>query len=394
MLLRDLEVEKYWYMPSSYSKEKRESEIRQMMYDGKHSYQLKTDGNLGTFICDFDGEKMILGRGISKVTKERTHYEDALFFFDALCHTFNKPTYLIGEVYYDGGVDKKVSSVLRCKPYKAKSIQDIDYYHDIESKIRFTPKDKRDIENNEYFNQKLRWRIFDCWYYDGKSLMETPWIERQQYVRIAAERIDSDLITSVPYYTMDENFIDSFNELLSQGEEGVVCYENSGLPSPGMRKAHKTCKLKRDVGADLDVFIYDVEQPTRIYNGKNMGEWPYWENIRTGEKVIGKYFSAYQLGESYEPVSKNYFYNWPAAIYVGVYNKNHTIVPICKVAGLTEDFKEELRDDFNKYYLCPVKIGGMALSDSNGISVRHPYLVSIREGDISADDCTLEKILS
>ena len=309
MLLRDLEVEKYWYMPSSYSKEKRESEIRQMMYDGKHSYQLKTDGNLGTFICDFDGEKMILGRGISKVTKERTHYEDALFFFDAVCHTFDKPTYLIGEVYYDGGVDKKVSSVLRCKPDKAKSIQDVDYYHDVESKIKFTPKDRRDIENNEYFNQKLRWRIFDCWYYDGKSLMETPWIERQQYVRIAAERIDSDLITSVPYYTMDENFMDSFNKLLSQGEEGVVCYANDGLPSPGMRKAHKTCKLKRDVGADLDVFIYDVEQPTRIYNGKNMGEWPYWENIRTGEKVIGKYFSAYQLGESYEPVSKNYFYN-------------------------------------------------------------------------------------
>ena len=69
-------------------------------------------------------------------------------------------------------------------------------------------------------------------------------------------------------------------------------------------------------------------------------------------------------------------------------------MPICKVSGLTDDFKAELRDNFKKYDHCPVTIGGMALSDSNGLSVRHPYLKSIRLGDLNPQDCTLSKILN
>ena len=38
----------------------------------------------------------------------------------------------------------------------------------------------------------------------------------------------------------------------------------------------------------------------------------------------------------------------------------------------------------------PIKITGMMLSEDN--SVRHPKLVSIRDNDISVDDCTLSKI--
>ena len=59
-----------------------------------------------------------------------------------------------------------------------------------------------------------------------------------------------------------------------------------------------------------------------------------------------------------------------------------------------DDFKEQLKNNFNEWYLCPVTIGGMALSNANGLSIRHPYLKSIRKGDISPDDCTLSKIIS
>ena len=47
-------------------------------------YQLKTDGNYSAFICDFDGEKSIISRGKSTVTKEYCHLEDRLFFFDSI----------------------------------------------------------------------------------------------------------------------------------------------------------------------------------------------------------------------------------------------------------------------------------------------------------------------
>lgn len=395
MLLRELEVEKYWYFPSSYSKEKKNNELQQMMMDGRHYYQLKTDGHLATFVCDSDGEKRLMGRGISKVTGERTRYEDNVFFFDAICKVFDKPTYLIGEVWLEGGVDKTVGSIIRSKPTRAKCIQSMEYYENAQKSQRFTPKEKREIEGNEFFNQKLRYRIFDCWYYDGEDLMQTPWIERQEYVQKAVERISNPLVSYVPYHLMDENFLDSFNDLLARGEEGVVCYLDSGLPTPGMRKAHKTCKLKRDIGNDIDVVIYDIEPPTREYKGKMLSSWNYWQNNRTKELLYGKYFSNYQLGEPYEPVSKNYFYSWPSSIYVGVYDKDHNLVPLCKVAGLDEELKKDLKDNFkDKYYLCPASIGGMAISDSNGLSIRHPYLISLRPDSINPEDCTLEKILN
>lgn len=64
---------------------------------------------------------------------------------------------------------------------------------------------------------------------------------------------------------------------------------------------------------------------------------------------------------------------------------------VCKCAGLDEEFKTELRDNFNKYYMMPVKISGMQISADG--SIRHPRLVSLRDSDISLDDCTMRKLL-
>ena len=50
--------------------------------------------------------------------------------------------------------------------------------------------------------------------------------------------------------------------------------------------------------------------------------------------------------------------------------------------------------------MCPLTIGGMmirtaqASDDGIGISIRHPYIRSIRKDDLNAADCTLSKILS
>ena len=111
-------------------------------------------------------------------------------------------------------------------------------------------------------------------------------------------------------------------------------------------------------------------------------------NNRTGEKVIGDYFLEYQTGQTYIPISKNYYYNWPASILVGVYDNNGNIIELCKVAGLTEEFKSELRDNFKEnWYMCPISINGMMVSTANaneqgiGISIRHPILKSIRKND-------------
>lgn len=394
MLLRELEAEKYWSFPASYSKEKRESEINKMILSQNYFYQLKTDGVLGTYITDFDGEKTMLGRGVSKVTHERTRYEDNLFFFGDMADCFDKPTFLLGEIWLEGGVDKSVGSIIRSKPLRAKCIQSKNYYEAMRNNHRFTPKEVREIEGNEFFNHKLRFRIFDVWFFNGEDLMKTPWIERQKYVKIAAERINNPLVSYVQYYPVDDNLYENLTAIFEQGGEGVVCYRQDGIPEPGKRTAHKTLKIKRELENLLDVFIVGVEPAIQNYTGKELGTWQYWQDDRTEEKIIGELYGEYRTGRAIHPITKGFYHNWPGAIYTAVYDKEGNEIPICKVSGLTEDFKIELRDNFEKYDHCPITIGGMALSDSNGISVRHPYLHSIRLGDIDIKDCTLEKILS
>lgn len=395
MLLRELEPEYYWSFSSSYSKEKRELEISNMIDDGNYSFQLKTDGNYSAFICDFDGDKRLISRGVSKVTGEYGRLEDKVFFFNDVVAAFNKPTRIMGEIYLDNGVDKNVGSILRANSEKAKSIQDIEYYKNARERIKFSAKDKRDIENNEFRGEKLKWRIFDVWYYDGEDLTNTPWIARQVYVQEAAKKINNPLVSAVPFYRLDNTFYDALAEIFQAGGEGVVIYNNDGLPEPGKRTAHKTLKVKRELEHLIDCFITGTEPAIKTYTGKDLANWELWENLKTGEKMFGKYFSNYQLGEAVTPVSKGYWNNWPGAIYVAVYDQDGNEYNICKVAGLTEEFKTELRDNFSKYDHCPVTIGGMALSDSNGLSVRHPYLKSIRLNDLNIKtDCTLSKIIS
>ena len=395
MLLRELEPEKYWSFPSSYSREKRELEIGNMIASGLYSFQLKTDGNYSAFVCVTDGNKRIISRGVSKTTGEYGRIEDRLFFFDAVAAAFDKPTRIMGEVYYDNGIDRNVGSVLRASPLKSKSIQDEEFYIEASRTTKFTAKDHRDIEGNEFRNKKLKWRIFDVWYYDGESLMNTPWIERQKYVKAAAERINHPLVTAVNSYAMDDSFYDKLNTIFAAGGEGVVCYKNSGLPEPGKRTAHKTLKVKRELEHLIDCVITGTDPATIDYTGKEIGTWMYWQDTRTGEKLFGQYFGDYQTGHSIKPISRGYYMDWPGAIYVGVYDRNQQLVPLCKVANLTDEFREDLKEHFDEWYMCPVTIGGMAISEATGLSIRHPYLKSIRKDDLDPlADCTLDKILN
>lgn len=394
MLLRELPPEKYWSFPSSYSKEKRKLEIEHMIDSGNFYIQLKTDGNYSAFICDFDGDQRVISRGISKTTGEYGRLEDKLFFFQDMTKVFTKPTRIMGEIYYDNGIDRDVGSVLRASTLKSKSIQDNDYYLQAQQVTKFTAKDRRDIENNPFRGQKLKLRIFDVWYYNGEDLMSTPWIKRQKYVKQAAELVNNPLVTYVPYYPMDESFYDRLAEIFAQGKEGFVAYREDGLPEPDKRTAHKTLKIKQELEQLIDCFIIGKEDAVKVYTGKELGTWPYWEDSRTGEKLLGEYFGEYQTGRSIIPISKGWYYQWPGAIEVGVYDNENNIYKLCKVAGLTEEFKTELRDHFDEWYMCPVTIGGMMLSEAQGLSVRHPYLKSIRKDDIDPKDCTLKKILS
>jgi hypothetical protein len=158
-------------------------------------------------------------------------------------------------------------------------------------------------------------------------------------------------------------------------------------------------KVKQEIENEIDAIITGIEPAVRGYTGGDLPHWQLWLNTRTMELVKGPYYGEYALGGPYEPVSKGFFYHMPGAIYTSVYDKNGNLIPLCKVAGLTDEFKTQLRDNFEEWRGCPITLGGMMIStaqattDGIGISIRHPYIKRIRRDDLNPTDCTLEKIL-
>ena len=364
---------KYWACSSTMTPEAKKLKLEQLIDSGDYLFGLKTDGNWSRAIITKD-RSVLQTRGISTVTKTYGEIQDKVTFFNDIHSAFTSgDTVILGEVYLPGAIDKDVGSILRC----------------------LTPKALARQKDNP-----LRWRIFDVLALDGKDLMDTHFEDRIKLIPNVVQRINSPLVEGVTYYEMDNTFFDKMGEIFAAGGEGAVCYRKDSLYMPGKRGPHAwdTVKVKQEINSEIDAFITGIVQGEKLYMGKDLATWQLWENHRTGEKVVGSYFGDYKFGKPYIPVTKNYFNDWPAAIQVSVLDRNGNEVPLCKVSGITEEFKTSLRDNPERWIGCPVTIGGMmvssakANSEGNGISIRHPLLKRIREGDLLKEDCTLAKI--
>ena len=395
----EMEPMKYWSMSSSLDKFTRELFIEKMITSKEYIYSRKYDGNWSRAIITPE-KKALQTRGLSKVTGQYGEIQDKVFFWETLSSIFSKDTVILGEIYLEKGIDKDVGSILRSLSQKAKSIQDEKYYNDISRIYKFSAKDKRDIEGNKFKNQKLAFKIFDVLVYEGENLMNSPITTRLQYIEKIVKKANHPLIGGVRYFEMDESFYDKLSSIFSEGGEGVVCYKKNSIYIPGKRGPHSwdTVKVKRELSAEIDCFITGIEPAVKNYTGTHLDAWMFWYNEKTGEKLYGDYYLSYVKGETcLIPISKGFYYGWPGAVHCGVYDENHNIYEICKVSGLEETFKEELKNNLNEWIMCPLTISGMMLSQNandTGISVRHPIIKSIRKGDINPEDCTLEKIIS
>ena len=361
---------KYWAMPTTTSPEVRRMKLEQLAQSNEYLFGEKYDGNWSRAIITKE-RNALQTRGISVKTKTYGEIQDKVLFWNDVIKSFkNGDTVILGEVYREGDIDKDIGSVLRCLTDKALARQ----------------KDN-----------PLKWRIFDVLCFDGQNLMDTDFEERIKYIPLAVKRINSPLVEGVEYYPMDETFFDKMGKIFAAGGEGAVCYKRNAHYEPGKRGPHAwdSIKVKQEISSDIDCFILGTVPCERNYNGGDIGHWQFWENTRTGQKLCGEYYGEYHLGGPYIPISKNYYYNWPASITVGVFDGEGKKIELCKVAGLTEEFKNDLRDNFKEWYMCPVSINGMMVSTAReNISIRHPVLKSIRMNDISPEDCTLEKILN
>lgn len=364
-----MEPEKYFAPPSTWDRERARAAIIMRMESGNYLASEKIDGYWSRFVRQGDVCKQQT-RVVSKVTGTYGESQDKIpFIFNFLEKVTTGDTVLLGELYT---LSRNVSDMKRIMGAKTERAL------------------ARQVDNID----KVRFYVFDVLYWNGQSFMKTEFSDRAAFLtKVIAPRITQNPYITVAQFTEGEFAMDRLDEVLSTGGEGIVLQRKDGIYEPGKRPAWKSIKMKKELERDVDVFMLGALPPTREYNGIYIDSWPFWEDIRTREKLpvneIRNNVLRYQAGDPIEPVSKNYYYNWPSAIECGVYDKTGKIWNVCSVSGLSDEIKSNIAENPARYHMRPLTLTGMEFTDD--YSIRHPRFLGFRD-DIDAKDCTWEKI--
>ena len=365
---QELEAEKYWSFPKSFKGDPKE-ETRNMIFSGNYLGARKMDGAYYRFIKDMDGNMRLQGRSKSvsgDYLCKLDHVPHLMPYFERLPNG----TCLLGEIYFPKNEgSSNVTTIMGC----------------------LTPKA---IERQEK-GEKLHYYIFDVWAYDGKSYMNTKMEDRvaridEMYNEWADdanhERHSAIGYVEFAHYYEDKELWGKLQKILADGGEGIVMTKKGTIPQPGKRPARKTLKVKKELQENIDCFFTGRgTPPTRIYTGKEIETWKYWQNMRTGEKFEGQFYKDYQAGVALEPLTKPAFYNWAGSLEIGVL-KDGEVYPIGFLSGLAD----EIKADPGAQRMKCIEVAAMEILP--GGALRHGKLMRFRP-DLAPSDCTYEKYM-
>ena len=232
--------------------------------------------------------------------------------------------------------------------------------------------------------QKLHFYIFDICAYDGVNLVDTKAIERFQLLEKISAQLTSPYVEWAKYYNGKELW-NHLQDYLASGREGIVITRKDCPIYFKRTPAHMTIKVKKELQETLDVVIMGANAPTRLYNGKELISWKYWENLSTGEKVEGALYKNYSDGDPIEPITKMYFLGGAGSLKIGAY-KDGKLVQVGNLSGL----EEEILLNWKSYLGKVIEITAMeVMADSYGL--RHPRPVRLRS-DKMASECDWYRI--
>ena len=363
-----LEAEKYWSFPKSFKGDPKE-ETRNMIFSGNYAGARKMDGAYYRFIKDMDGNMRLQGRSKSvsgEYLDKLDHVPHLMPYFERLPNG----TCLLGEIYFPKNEgSSNVTTIMGC----------------------LTPKA---IERQEK-GDKLHYYIFDVWVYGGKSYMNVKLEDRilclDEMFEDWADDANNERHKAIGYvefahYWSGENLWKTLQKILESGGEGIVMTKLGTVPSPGKRTARKTLKVKKELQENIDCFFTGRgTAPTRLYTGKEIETWKYWQNMRTGEKIEGLMYKDYKDGAALEPLTKPAFYGWAGSLEIGVL-KDGEVFPIGFLSGL----EDEIKANPGAQKMRCIEVTAMEILPTGGI--RHGKLERFRP-DLAPTDCTYEKYM-
>lgn len=365
--LLSLPFEKYWAMPSSYSQEKKKALIEDAIQSGTYIGSLKKDGNMCRFV-KINGKLHYQSRNVSVKTGMFTDKVDYVPHLNETMSKLPDNTVLIGELYYHGGNSDSVGTILRCSADKAVKRQQGEYGW-------------------------MYYYIHDCWYFDGKSLLNTPYEERIKLISKLGTTIfkENSYIETPVYAKTTEQILALLEYAFARNEEGIVMVRRTSTVEPGKRPAWKTLKVKKELQQEIDCFTTgNYKEATELYTGKELETWEYWEDQKSGELTFGKFYSKMVDGAQIVPVTKNFFYGWASSIEIGWFNKDREVEVLGYVSGVPDEVKRDIVEHNEAYKMRPCTVTAMEITKDGHL--RHPRFKGFRE-DLPLEDCLKSKVI-
>jgi ATP-dependent DNA ligase len=220
--------------------------------------------------------------------------------------------------------------------------------------------------------QKLHFYIFDVCAYGGVDLTKKPIIERIEILNRIPLSYESDYVEFAQYYRGPELW-DKLQEYLASGREGIVITRKDCPIYFKRTPAHMTIKIKKELQETIDVVILGSNAPTRLYGGKEIETWKYWEDTFTGEKLNGEFYKDYSDGKSIEPITKAYFNGWAGSLIIGI-RKDDKLIPIGSLSGLEEEVLANWKDYKGKV----AEVTAMQIMNTDNQGLRHPKFLRWR----------------
>ena len=127
--------------------------------------------------------------------------------------------------------------------------------------------------------------------------------------------------------------------------------------------------------------------PSRLYTGKEIETWKYWQNERTGEKFISEEsYEDYMAGALIVPITKPYFNGWAGSLEIGIL-RDGKVYPLGYLSGLSDAIKAHPEEVKGKV----IEITAMEIMDTENKGLRHAKMLCFRP-DLTYKDCTYEKV--
>jgi len=364
----NIESMKYWSHPKSYDLKKKKEESKYMCVSGNYMGARKYDGAWNMLIKDMEGNFHLRSRTES-VNGGYTDKAEWIPWITEELSWIPNGTVLVGEICFPNNEgSRKITSVLNCL------------------------KDK--CIDRQKKNGILNFYVFDVLAYKGKSLIDTPFETR---IRTYLEYELADISNNNEYvfmadYKEGSDLWDLYGQVIAEGGEGIVITRKDCKYLPGKRTARMTLKMKKEINETIDAFLDgDYKPATKDYKGKEIENWAYWVNYKTGEKSNICKFTEYTNGETWEPVTKAWYNGWASAVSLSVMKDNKPI-RVAWISGITDELKKEIVEIPEKWVNKVAELTCMEVEHiDNEYSLRHAKIIQFRS-DKNPEDCDFAQI--